>query len=206
MKTYYTTSETAEIFGVTTKTIHNWDKDDSFVPDQRIGDQRFYSEEQIELKLGKSIKEAKDPILALTKEDIDSLLWLGKEYGEKMTLMDFSEGQTLREKFQCLYIKIIEKSTAIFRRNGINGANFLLTSPEMCSWFEIATAGFCPEAFKEEKCQIKLSGTVNNRWKLYSTPLLQPGQILMGVKINNEIIKSADSIVCLDVNDWALTL
>jgi hypothetical protein len=93
-------------------------------------------------------------------------------------------GDTIKEKYESLYIKIVEVSNVVHRKTLRGGCNWLVTSPEVASIFETATAGFAPapsETFTSS-LGIQYVGTVNNRWRLYKDPLFPSGQILMGYK------------------------
>jgi hypothetical protein len=93
-------------------------------------------------------------------------------------------GETIKEKYESLYIKVVEVSNVIHRKTLRGGANWLVTSPEVASIFETATAGFAPspsETFTSS-LGIQYVGTVNNRWRLYKDPLFPSNQILMGYK------------------------
>jgi hypothetical protein len=93
-------------------------------------------------------------------------------------------GETIKEKYESLYVKIVEISAVIHRKTLRGGANWLVTSPEVASIFETATAGFAPapsETFTSS-LGIQYVGTVNNRWRLYKDPLFPTNQILLGYK------------------------
>ena len=93
-------------------------------------------------------------------------------------------GDTIKEKYESLYVKVVEVSNVIHRKTLRGGANFIVTSPEVASVFETATAGFAPapsETFSSS-LGIQYVGTVNNRWRLYKDPLFPTGQLLMGYK------------------------
>jgi hypothetical protein len=93
-------------------------------------------------------------------------------------------GDTIKEKYESLYVKIVEVSNVIHRKTLRGGANFLVTSPEVASIFETATAGFAPapsETFTSS-LGIQYVGTVANRYRLYKDPLFPTNQILMGYK------------------------
>jgi len=93
-------------------------------------------------------------------------------------------GDTIKEKYESLYIKVVEVSNVVHRKTLRGGCNWLVTSPEVASIFETATAGFAPapsETFTSS-LGIQYVGTVNNRWRLYKDPLFPSGQILMGYK------------------------
>ena len=103
-----------------------------------------------------------------------------------VSVWDFntSLGDTIKEKYESLYVKIVEVSNVVHRKTLRGGANWLVTSPEVASIFETATAGFAPapsETFTSS-LGIQYVGTVNNRWRLYKDPLFPQGQILMGYK------------------------
>ena len=93
-------------------------------------------------------------------------------------------GDTIKEKYESLYVKVVEVSNVIHRKTLRGGCNWLVTSPEVASVFETATAGFAPapsETFTSS-LGIQYVGTINNRWRLYKDPLFPQGQILMGYK------------------------
>ncbi len=93
-------------------------------------------------------------------------------------------GDTIKEKYESLYVKVVEVSNIIHRKTLRGGANWIITSPEVASIFETATAGFAPapsSAF-ESSLGIQYIGTVNNRWKVYKDPLFPRGSILMGYR------------------------
>ena len=93
-------------------------------------------------------------------------------------------GDTVKERYESLSVKVVEISNVIHRKTLRGGANWLVTSPEVASVFETATAGFAPapsETFTSS-LGIQYVGTVNNRWRLYKDPLFPTGQILMGYK------------------------
>ncbi len=93
-------------------------------------------------------------------------------------------GETIKEKYESLYVKVVEVSNVVHRKTLRGGANWLVTSPEVASIFETATAGFAPapsETFTSS-LGIQYVGTVNNRWRLYKDPLFPTNQILMGYK------------------------
>jgi hypothetical protein len=93
-------------------------------------------------------------------------------------------GDTIKEKYESLYVKVVEISNVVHRKTLRGGCNWLVTSPEVASIFETATAGFAPspsETFTSS-LGIQYVGTVTNKWRLYKDPLFPPGQILMGYK------------------------
>lgn len=93
-------------------------------------------------------------------------------------------GDTIKEKYESLYVKVVEVSNVVHRKTLRGGCNWLVTSPEVASIFETATAGFAPapsETFTSS-LGIQYVGTVNSRWRLYKDPLFPQGQILLGYK------------------------
>jgi len=93
-------------------------------------------------------------------------------------------GDTIKERYESLYVKIVEVSNVVHRKTLRGGCNWLVTSPEVASIFETATAGFAPapsETFTSS-LGIQYVGTVNSRWRLYKDPLFPQGQVLMGYK------------------------
>jgi hypothetical protein len=93
-------------------------------------------------------------------------------------------GETIKEKYESLYVKVVEISNVIHRKTLRGGANWIVTSPEVASIFETATAGFAPapsETFTSS-LGVQYVGTVNNRWRLYKDPLFPSNQLLMGYK------------------------
>jgi hypothetical protein len=93
-------------------------------------------------------------------------------------------GDTIKEKYESLYVKVVEVSNVVHRKTLRGGANWIVTSPEVASIFETATAGFAPAASETftSSLGIQYVGTVNNRWRMYKDPLFPTGQILMGYK------------------------
>lgn len=93
-------------------------------------------------------------------------------------------GDTIKEKYESLYVKVVEVSNVVHRKTLRGGCNWIVTSPEVASIFETATAGFAPspsETFTSS-LGIQYVGTVNNRWRLYKDPLFPTGQLMMGYK------------------------
>ncbi len=93
-------------------------------------------------------------------------------------------GDTIKEKYEALYIKVVEVTNVVHRKTLRGGANWLVTSPEVASIFETATAGFAPipsDTFTSS-LGIQYVGTINSRWRLYKDPLFPTSQILMGYK------------------------
>ncbi len=93
-------------------------------------------------------------------------------------------GDTIKEKYESLYVKLAELSAVVHRKTLRGGCNWVVTSPEVASMFETATAGFAPtpsEGFTSS-LGVQYVGTISNRWRLYKDPLFTQGQILAGYK------------------------
>jgi hypothetical protein len=93
-------------------------------------------------------------------------------------------GDTIKEKYESLYVKVVEVSAVIHRKTLRGGANWIVTSPEVASIFETATAGFAPAPSENFTASLGIQyvGTVNNRWRLYKDPLFPTGQLMLGYK------------------------
>jgi hypothetical protein len=93
-------------------------------------------------------------------------------------------GDTIKEKYESLYVKVVEVTNVVHRKTLRGGANWIVTSPEVASMFETATAGFAPAASETftGSVGIQYVGTVNARWRLFKDPLFPTGQLLMGYK------------------------
>jgi hypothetical protein len=95
-----------------------------------------------------------------------------------------SLGDTIKEKYESLYVKLVEISNIIHKKTLRGGANWIVCSPEVASIFETATAGFAPtmsDTFTSS-LGIQYVGTVTNKWRVYKDPLFPTGQILLGYK------------------------
>jgi hypothetical protein len=93
-------------------------------------------------------------------------------------------GDTIKEKYEALYVKLVELSAVIHRKTLRGGANWIVTSPEVASIFETATAGYAPtmsDTFTTS-LGIQYVGTINSKWRLYKDPLFPTNQILCGYK------------------------
>lgn len=95
---------------------------------------------------------------------------------------------SLKEYTEGMYIKNMEISHVIHRRNLRAGANRIITSPEFASIYETATAGweFSEDGWNfAENCSkrgVVKSGTICNRWHLYKDELYPKDESLMFYK------------------------
>jgi hypothetical protein len=95
-----------------------------------------------------------------------------------------SLGDTIKEKYESLYIKIVELSNVVHKKTLRGGCNWLVTSPEVASIFETATAGFAPSPSENFTMSLGVQyvGSINNKWRVYKDPLFPTNQILLGYK------------------------
>jgi len=93
-------------------------------------------------------------------------------------------GDTIKEKYESLYVKLVELGAVVHRKTLRGGINWIVTSPEVASMFETATAGFAPDPSETftNTMGIQYVGTVNARWRVYKDPLFPTNQILGGYK------------------------
>lgn len=93
-------------------------------------------------------------------------------------------GDTIKEKYESLFIKLTEISNVIHRKTLRGGANWLVMSPEVASIIECATAGFAPIPSDNFTmgAGIQYVGAVAKKWQIFKDPLFQVNQILMGYK------------------------
>lgn len=93
-------------------------------------------------------------------------------------------GDTIKERYESLYVKLTELSAVVHRKTLRGSANWIVTSPEVASLFETATAGYAPitnDTFTTA-LGIQYVGTVSQRWKVFKDPLFKHNQILVGYK------------------------
>lgn len=93
-------------------------------------------------------------------------------------------GDTVKERYESLYVKLMEVSAVIHRKTLRGAANWIVCSPEVASLFETSVAGFAPtntEGF-ESSLGVQYVGTVNKKFALYKDPNFKVNQILLGYK------------------------
>lgn len=93
-------------------------------------------------------------------------------------------GDTIKEKYESLFVKLVEISNVVQRKTLRGGCNWIVCSPEVASIFETATAGFAPTPSENftTNLGVQYIGTVNNRWRLYKDPAFPVNQLLMGYR------------------------
>jgi len=113
---------------------------------------------------------------AVTLNQIEPYVWKTiRNHAGIRANWDFatSFGDTIKEKYENLYVKIIELSSIIYSKTLLGGANWILTSPEIASIFETATAGFPCRKYDTPFI-------VNNKWRLYKHKSLPVDELIMG--------------------------
>jgi len=188
MEVYYSIGETAKLLGVTTKTLRTWDKEGTFQPDRKVDQNRLYSADQIEAKAGKPIRLLKDPVRNLTRKHVE---YLTPRILRNNTFNDL----TIIEK-----ARLLEQNLAFYthqmRRHLDKAPSVIIASPEICSMFECAMAGFAPEPWHSASMEDETSlvGVLSRRWKLYYSYHLEQGEILL----------ATPAIFELSMDDWEL--
>lgn len=93
-------------------------------------------------------------------------------------------GKNLGELYESFYIKIVEVSGIIHRKTLRGGCNWIVTSPELAKIFTDATSAWSSWAERDQNnSELMYHGTMNNRWKLYSSKTAIPRDvILLGYK------------------------
>lgn len=132
-----------------------------------------------------------NPVKSLSKQGVRDLY----DSGEGVVL-NFNEllGDTIKERYESLYVKLARQSADIYRKTGLSGANFILASPEIASIFETCTVGFWPVSSDEFELDrvnhdaVIYCGTVNSRWRLYKSPTLSAGEFMIGIRDGDTII------------------
>lgn len=202
----FQTTEAAKYLNVTTKTLRTWDKEGSFKPDF-IGQDgnRRYSQRQIERKTGKTLYQLRNPIMSFTKEKIKDLIFIAGN----TTHLDFNQlhGDTLKDKYSSLYCKFIQISTSLYRKNEYSPPNFIFTSPEIASLFEVVTAGFSPVGMDDEivgKKKILCIGTLNCKWKIYSSFLVEESEMLLGYVENGEVFEKENFLSHVKISNFVI--
>lgn len=88
-----------------------------------------------------------------------------------------SIGDTIKEKYEDLYIENVRVSNKIHAASLRGGGNRIVASPEICSVFETSVShGFEPDNFENYKIRTEIIGkdigihkvgVINNRWNVY---------------------------------------
>lgn len=90
-------------------------------------------------------------------------------------------GDTIKEKYEALYIKLVETTNMVVHKGG-KGFFWLVCTPEMSDLLA-TTVNFVP-AFNEQFPLgyniVQRMGILGKRWLVYSDPLVPVGTILIG--------------------------
>lgn len=90
-------------------------------------------------------------------------------------------GDTIKEKYESFYIKIVEVSSIIHRKTLRGGANWIVTSPEIAELF--TNACHWGDWKRHDNSELCYHGTMNNRWRLFSSKTaIQRNTMLLGYK------------------------
>jgi len=94
---------------------------------------------------------------------------------------DFSRslGDTMKEKYQSFYVKLVEVTNILVRKGG-KGKFSLLASPSITAMFESGEDGLL---FSQDQRswgkEITEIGVVNNRWRLYQVTTLNDSECVI---------------------------
>jgi hypothetical protein len=120
-----------------------------------------------------------------------------------VTSWDFNSalGDTIMEKYESLYVKAVELNNVLMRKGAV-GYFWIVTSPEVASIFETATAGFHPSPSEEFDRMAEYKaidgvmpqglptmhycGGVNRKWRLYKYSEVPTNMFLMGCNDQRE--------------------
>lgn len=118
-----------------------------------------------------------------------------------------SLGDTLKEKYESIYLKMIRLSVEAYRKNGSTGFNGLITSPELMALFESVCPRFAPTGFCDQHKDgdqdgpVMYHGVLNQRYRMYETPMMPKNQILLCcVKDNKAVTEDPDFLALLEVD------
>lgn len=204
IKDFYSTSEAASILGITAKTLRAWDKDGQFKPDDMDGTHRRYSKELLEKRLGHSLEPHPYPIMNFDRDRVADLVWMCEEH--LVWDFDTANGNTVREKFESLFVTLANASNLIYRKTTYS-PNLVLTSPEAGSLIEISVAFKPnPNGLLGDKQPIRFAGTLNSRWNMFNTVYFEPPQVLIGCVPCKEhaVREEPDFLAMIKIRNFAL--
>jgi hypothetical protein len=112
----------------------------------------------------------------------DDFMEIRKKAGT-MTAFDWNcmDGNTIAEKYEPLYVKLVEVTNVVIRKGG-SGYFWIATSPEMATVFQstMAFKDSPTEYLPQGTGDIQWIGTVNRKWRLYTDPQFPVNEILIG--------------------------
>ena len=141
---------------------------------------------------------SKKRILDFTEEELVALRNTAKNnvWDFAKLIWDFAEneGDTLKEKYERLYVQ-----TIVLSRRILHGGNFIITSNYISPLYMMG-AGFDSGKAPIDKTflnppgdhdqpWIKYRGTICCRWRLYTTDLYKPHELVMGRTIDNGAVQ-----------------
>lgn len=99
--------------------------------------------------------------------------------------METALGDTLKEKYESLYIKLVETSKEI---EGLSGLypNWMVTTPEIASIFETSSSWWQPTLL--ERRPVEYVMVINQKWRLYKTDHLDEDEIVLGFNPLNKTV------------------
>jgi len=89
-------------------------------------------------------------------------------------------GDTIKERYESLYLVVLNLTKDLSKDDPKKRTSWIVTSPELASIFETATAGFSPAGSYDETNKVLFAGTINGRWYLYKDYEIDKNIILIG--------------------------
>ena len=152
-------------------------------------------------------------VLDLSKEELLTMRYEAQL--KSYVIWDFAkcEGDTISEKYQELYVQTVSLSLFLWQNSG-KGANVIITSPELASVYMISHGfqnGKAPinKSFLNppgdcDKPHIKYMGTINARWRLYTTNLYKAHEAIFGRTTDNGAVQfGKNNIGYLEARNFA---
>lgn len=120
--------------------------------------------------------------LEVDREIIEDL----RNYAGTVATWDYqtATGDTIKEKFEALYVKLVQVANSVHKKTLRAGANWVIAAPEVCAVFETATAGFAPAPSSgwETTLGIQYVGTVNSKFRCFKDPGSPTDSLVMGYR------------------------
>lgn len=89
-------------------------------------------------------------------------------------------GDTLKEKWESLYVKLLELSWNVQAKVFRTGANWIVAGKHTARLWASGNSG--DRQLDENSEEVQYLGNVNQRWRLYYDPKADPNEVLMGYK------------------------
>lgn len=132
------------------------------------------------------VKTEEIPAVAKSiREEITREIWTDlRNNAGTVATWDFRTalGDTMKERYESIYIKIVEISSVIHRKTLRGGANWIVMNPKIAKIFTAACGFFSPPESSPagEQDDIRYIGTINCRWRLYVDPKYPVDDLLIG--------------------------